>query len=105
MKQYLRILFLATLLQISFLSDIPALACEFKGIPLHGRVKIVKYFADINVQVVSSFADLRVQSVKHHPTECGQWQFVDNFPDFTIKFVDHFPDLKIQFVKSFPGKP
>lgn len=33
----------------------------------------------------------------------GEWQFVDNFPDFTIEYVDNFPDFTIQFVDHFPG--
>lgn len=80
-------------------------ACTYKGIPLHGKVQIVRSFADIKVQRVRSFADLKVQSVRSFPDRCGQWQFVEAFPDFTIEFVDSFPDIKVQFVHSFPGVP
>ena len=66
--------------------------CTFNGIPLHGNVQIVENFADIKVQVVDNF-----------PDDCGQWEFVENFPDFKIQFVDSFPDIKIRFVESFPG--
>ena len=65
----------------------------FKGIRLAGKVKVVKNFGDIKVQVVKNF------------NKIGEWQFVENFPDFTIQFVDNFPDIKIQYVDNFPGVP
>ena len=78
-------------------------ACTFKGIALHGKVKIVSTRGDIKVKVVDHFQDLKVKTVSNFPRQCGEWQFVDSFPDFTIEFVDHFPDLKIKFVDHFPG--
>ena len=77
----------------------------FKGIRLAGKVKVVKNFANIKVQVVKNFPDLKVKKVSNFPDKVGEWQFVENFPDFTIQFVDHFPDIKIQFVDNFPGVP
>ncbi len=77
--------------------------CSRKGIPLYGKVKVVDAFADFKVKVVSSFADLDVQVVSSFPDRCGEWQFVESFPDFTIQYVESFPDLKIRFVESFPG--
>ena len=77
----------------------------FKGIRLAGKVKVVKNFANIKVQVVKNFPDLKVKKVSNFPNKVGEWQFVDNFPDFTIQYVDHFPDIKIQFVDNFPGVP
>ena len=77
----------------------------FKGIRLAGKVKVVKNFANIKVQVVKNFPDLKVKKVSNFPNKIGEWQFVDNFPDFTIQFVDNFPDIKIQFVDNFPGVP
>ena len=77
----------------------------FKGILLAGKVKVVKNFANIKVQVVKNFPDLKVKKVSNFPNKVGEWQFVDNFPDFTIQFVDNFPDIKIQFVDNFPGVP
>ena len=77
----------------------------FKGIRLAGKVKVVKNFANIKVQVVKNFPDLKVKKVSNFPDKIGEWQFVDNFPDFTIQFVDNFPDIKIQFVDNFPGVP
>ena len=77
----------------------------FKGIRLAGKVKVVKNFANIKVQVVKNFPDLKVKKVSNFPNKVGEWQFVDNFPDFTIQFVDNFPDIKIQFVDNFPGVP
>ena len=77
----------------------------FKGIRLAGKVKVVKNFGDIKVQVVKNFPDLKVKKVSNFPNKIGEWQFVENFPDFTIQFVDNFPDIKIQYVTNFPGVP
>ncbi len=77
----------------------------FKGIRLAGKVKVVKNFANIKVQVVKNFPDLKVKKVSNFPNKIGEWQFVENFPDFTIQFVDNFPDIKIQYVDNFPGVP
>ena len=77
--------------------------CTYKGIPLYGKVKIVKSFPDIKVKVVKSFPDLKVKRVSSFPNQCGQWQFVDAFPDFKVQFVDAFPDITIQYVDTFPG--
>ncbi len=79
--------------------------CTRNGILLHGKVKVVTTFADLKVQVVSSFQDLKVQRVGGAPNHCGQWQWVDSFPDFTVQFVDSFADLKITWVDAFPGRP
>jgi hypothetical protein len=86
-------------------TDIVAEDCTLDGIPLHGEVEVVEHFADFRVQVVTSFPDLKVKTVSSFPDDCGEWEFVDSFPDFTIEFVDSFPDLKIEFVDSFPGLP
>lgn len=32
----------------------------------------------------------------------GKIQFVESFPDITIKVVESFPDLKVKIVDSFP---
>ena len=77
----------------------------FKGIRLAGKVKVVKSFANIKVQVVKNFPDLKVKKVSNFPNKIGEWQFVENFPDFTVQFVDNFPDIKIQYVDNFPGVP
>ena len=77
----------------------------FKGIRLAGKVKVVKNFANIKVQVVKNFPDIKVKRVSNFPNKVGEWQFVENFPDFTIQYVDHFPDIKVQFVDNFPGVP
>lgn len=79
--------------------------CTFKGIPLHGKVKVVDSFPDIKVKVVTSFPDLKVKTVDSFPDDCGEWKFVDSFPDFKIQYVQSFPDIKIQMVESFPGLP
>lgn len=75
----------------------------YKGIFLGGKVKVVNHFADFRVKVVHSFPDLKVKEVSSFPDSVGEWQFVDNFPDFTIEYVDNFPDFTIQFVDHFPG--
>jgi hypothetical protein len=72
-----------------------------KTIPLYGRVQVVSSFGDIKV-AESSFPDLRVKSVSV-ATKCGEWQFVDSNPDFTIEYSS-YPDLRIEF-SSFPGIP
>jgi hypothetical protein len=33
----------------------------------------------------------------------GKIQFVESFPDITIKVVESFPDLKVKMVDSFPN--
>lgn len=70
---------------------------------LHGKVQVVDVFEDYKVKVVDVFEDLDVEKVDYWPDKEGQWQFVDNFPDFKIKFVDAFPDFTIKYVKYFPG--
>lgn len=79
--------------------------CTLRGTALHGKVQVVPRFATFKVQVVSSFPDLKVERVARFSDRCGQWQFVDSFPDFTIQYVKSFPDLTIQFVPRFPGAP
>lgn len=79
--------------------------CSVNGIPLYGKVKVVRSGADLKVKVVESFPDLKVKQVAHFPDKCGKWQFVESFPDFTVQFVDSFPDMTIKFVESFPGRP
>ena len=74
-----------------------------KKIPLYGKVKIVKAFADFKVEVVNNFEDLSVELVNNFPISCGKWQIVDNFEDFTIEIVTNFPDFKIRYVDHFPG--
>jgi hypothetical protein len=87
----------------SFAKEIDPSNCTFQGIPLKGKVKIVTSFPDIKVKVVDNFEDIAVKLVSNFPDDCGEWQFVDNFPDFTIQYVENFPDIKIKFVENFPG--
>lgn len=72
-------------------------------IPLKGKVKIVEHFADFKVQIVKNFADIKVKQVQNFPDDCGEWQYVDNFEDFSIEIVDNFPDFTITYVDNFPG--
>jgi hypothetical protein len=77
--------------------------CTCHGIPLKGKVKVVTAFPDFKIKVVTAFPDIKVQTVASHPNACGQWQFVEAFPDFTVQYVDAFPDFTVQFVEHFPG--
>ena len=77
--------------------------CTYNGIPLYGKAQVVKAFADFKVQRVSAFGDLKVKYVKAFPSNCGEWELVDHFGDFTIEYVDHFGDFTIQEVDHFPG--
>ena len=77
--------------------------CAFNGIPLYGKVKVVDSFSDVQVQRVESAADLRVQFVDNFADDCGEWELVESFPDFTIEYVDSFPDVTIEEVSAFPG--
>lgn len=72
-------------------------------IELKGKVAYTSSFPDLKIKVVSSFPTLKVKTVEAFPDDCGEWQVVDSFPDFTVQFVDSFPDLEIEFVESFPG--
>lgn len=101
--------FLTLFVILSFLTlkagdtDFVSKDCMFRGIPLYGKVKVVESNADFKVKIVSSFPDLEVKIVDSFPDKCGEWQFVDSFPDFTIQFVESFPDFTIKYVESFPG--
>lgn len=93
-----------TMILMSFTKDSPIVNCKCKGIPLYGRVKVVKYQADFNVRIVERMADLNVRKVKSLPLSCGEWQFIETgHPDFTIRIVDFHPDFTIRFVDYHPG--
>ena len=88
---------------MSFTKDSPIVNCKCKGIPLYGRVKVVKHPADFDVKVVKFAADIDVKKVELLPTRCGEWQFVDISPDFTIRFVDTHANFSIRYVDTHPG--
>ncbi len=100
-----KILLFVAIAAFALQSDAVTRDCKCNSIPLYGKVKVVEHNADFKVQIVNSFQDLNVQDVKSFPNECGKWQFVESFPDFTVQYVTAFPDFKIKFVKAFPGKP
>ena len=79
--------------------------CTFRGKLLAGKIKVVDSFPDIRVKAVRSFPDLKVKKVDSFADSCGEWQFVDSFPDLKIQYVDSFPDVEIAWVDSFPGLP
>ena len=76
--------------------------CTLNGIPLFGQVEYVDNFADFQVRV-ESFPDLLVRE-GNFADECGEWEIVDNFPDFTVELVDAFEDFSIEY-SDFPGIP
>ena len=78
-------------------------SCTCKGIKLYGKVKIVSSGADLKVKVVDNWQDISVKVVDNWADECGEWKFVDNWPDFTIQFVDNWEDLMVRFVDNWPG--
>ena len=53
--------------------------------------------------IVESFADIKVERVTSFPDDCGQWQIVESFQDFTVDDLDSFGDIKVQWVDGFPG--
>ncbi|MEG2276680.1 MAG: hypothetical protein RSA53_05525 [Odoribacter sp.] len=83
----------------------PITDCKCAGKPLYGRVKIVEHHADFDVQVVEHHADLHVKKVTTDSRTCGEWRFVTDHPDFTIRIVKDHPDFKIRYVEHHPGKP
>lgn len=102
MKKYLLVFILLISPLLSVAGEISP-SCTYKGIPLYGKVKVVDSLADFQVKIVDSLADLKVQKVSALPNSCGQWEFVDSLPDFTVQFVDALPDFTIQYVDALPG--
>ncbi|MCL2291230.1 MAG: hypothetical protein FWC34_11120 [Bacteroidetes bacterium] len=88
-------LILAALLFICSTTD-KITDCTYKGKKLYGRVMVVDSFADFKVKVVDSFADLEVNVKTSFADKCGEWIFVESFPDFTIQYVESFPDFTIK---------
>ena len=79
--------------------------CTCKGIPLYGRVKVITSSADFDVKIIEHSADLDVKVVEYTAGRCGEWQFVEHAPDFTIRLVEHAPDFEIRMVEHAPGIP
>ena len=85
--------------------------CYYYGKLLAGKVQVVTTslgrtsdrIPTYKVQIVSAFPDLKVQVVDSFPNKCGQWKFVNSFPDFKVRFVTSFPDFKVKWVNAFPG--
>ena len=75
----------------------------FRGKRLYGKVRVVEHYADFKVKVVENYPDLKVKVVEHYADEPGEWQFVENYPDFTIQFVENYPDFTIKYVGQYPG--
>ena len=81
--------------------------CDFQGKRLMGRVRVVESFPDFRVKLEDDkkFAELHARRVTRKPEICGEWEFVDGMPDFTIAFVDYGEDFKIAWVENEPGIP
>ena len=91
-------------------AKVPFSGCYVYGKLLAGKVQVVTTkgkptdrVPTFDVKVVSSFPDLKVKAVNSFPRKCGEWQFVNSFPDFKIRYVNSFPDFQIKMVNSFPG--
>jgi hypothetical protein len=81
--------------------------CTFEGIPLFGRVQYVDEIDSpmIRVSEAVTIPDLRVQELDILAADsCGEWQIVNDFPDFTVAIVDNFEDFEIEY-SMFPGIP
>ena len=78
-------------------------SCSLNGVNLYGKVKVVEHFATFKVKVVNHFEDLKVKEVAHFADKCGEWQFVNDFEDFSIEYVNAFEDFSIKMVDNFPG--
>ena len=89
----------------SFRNPINREDCTFKGIPLHGKIKIVNCCADFKVEIVNCCADIDVEVVNCCGDRCGQWQFVNSGEDFTIEIVNCCGDFKARFVNCCAGIP
>jgi hypothetical protein len=76
--------------------------CTCKGIPLYGRVKVITSSADFDVKIIEHSADLDVKVLEYTAGRCGEWQFVEHAPDFTIRLVEHAPDFEIRMVEHAP---
>ncbi|MCQ2319453.1 MAG: hypothetical protein MJZ90_11135 [Bacteroidales bacterium] len=72
-------------------------SCSCKGIPLHGRVKIVTEYPDFRIKVTDEYPDIVVKTVSETSHTCCEWQIVDEYPDFTVQFVEDYPDFTVAF--------
>ena len=104
MKTLLFFLFIpAVLLFTGTAKPIDKEHCSCEKIPLYGKVKVVDSYPDFEVKIVESYPDLEVKIVESNASGCGEWEFVESNPDFTVKFVESYPDFTIKYVESYPG--
>lgn len=92
-------------------AKVPFSGCYVYGKLLAGKVQVVTSkgkatdrVPTFDVKLVNSFQDLKVKSVNSFPSKCGEWQFVNSYPDFKIRYVKSSPDFEIKMVTSFPGR-
>ena len=76
--------------------------CKCKKIPLFGKVKFVESYPTFSIKFVDNYADIKVKYVEN-PIHCGEWQEVENYPDFTVKIVENYPDFTVKIVENYPG--
>jgi hypothetical protein len=73
--------------------------CRCNGTRLYGDVQILEAGSGAMFKVrIANPAALDVRRINGKPKNCGDWQFVYNWPDFTIEFVDDNEDFTIRFV-------
>lgn len=77
--------------------------CSFSGKQLFGKVQIVEYGADFEIQKVDYGSDLKVRLVEYGASSCGKWQIVDYGANFKVQLVDYGADFKVQFVDYGEG--
>ncbi len=79
--------------------DIFAPGC---GCQIYGKIEFVEAFGDFTVEFVDAFPDFEVQLVNSFADEPGEWEIVENFPDYKVEVVEAFGDFKIKYVDTFP---
>ena len=67
-------------------------------INLCGEVKEVENDEDYRVRITDYTPDLVVRKVEYRSNTPGEWKFVENDPDFTVKFVGNAEDFTIRFI-------
>jgi hypothetical protein len=77
--------------------------CSFNGVPLFGRVKYVAFGAQFKIRLASANAALKVKAVTHPAKTCGEWQFVQANPTFTVQIVKSGEDFTVSLGAARPG--
>ncbi len=88
-----------------YAQDFDPYTCTFRGMQLSDKVQKVENYGDLKAEVVSYDADLEVDTNESYPSKCGEWKFVEDYPDFKVQFVSYGGDIKIRYVSYSPGVP